>query len=339
MKTIRLLFAGSLILFWALSLPVSASDPKDRTPVLPETKLRALAETATALARCRLADNPKDNVGLSLLKFARYFYPNHRDLLLLRGQLKYGVKIEKPKNPPKESEFVSNLEKSIDLVDMSGGLKSRKMLAIIYSMTRLLDSSNEEALVNLVVLEDTGVETDLDSLLAVTESEFQSQQVLEYDKKDPRYVVSNVKKTIIVPADAPWTDTWIKVREGKMVRVKADRTWGFGKGPFPLVGPEGFENVELTKTVKTGSSGPIYKVFTAYKDPSFTKITKKLSKNENLGNPGSLLAKIGDKIYPVCREATFRADNAGILFFGPFEWDDYSDNNGELMVTIEVSDK
>ncbi len=64
-----------------------------------------------------------------------------------------------------------------------------------------------------------------------------------------------------------------------------------------------------------------------------------MSKGDKLGNPGCLLAKIGDKIYPAGKECVFRADNSGVLFLGPYEWDDYSDNSGQLMVTIEIADK
>ena len=56
-------------------------------------------------------------------------------------------------------------------------------------------------------------------------------------------------------------------------------------------------------------------------------------------NPGCLLAKIGKKEYAVGGEAVFRVEASGILFFGPFEWGDYSDNIGSLKVTFQVSDK
>ena len=62
-------------------------------------------------------------------------------------------------------------------------------------------------------------------------------------------------------------------------------------------------------------------------------------KSEATANLGSLIAKIGNKIYPAGVESTFRADTSGVLFFGPYEWDDYSDNTGFLTITFEVADK
>jgi hypothetical protein len=55
--------------------------------------------------------------------------------------------------------------------------------------------------------------------------------------------------------------------------------------------------------------------------------------------PGCLLVKIGKTIYPAGRNVVFRAESSGILFFGPFEWDGYSDNSGYLLVNVKVSDK
>jgi len=150
---------------------------KDKSSIS-ENRLKSLAETATALARIRLADNPKDDNGLLLVKFARFFYPNYRDLLLLRGQLKFNVKIEKPKVEIKESEFISNLEKSIESMEITNTGKSRKMLAIFYGMIRVLQPTNEEALVNLTMLEYIGTEINLENLLAPNESEYQMQQIL-----------------------------------------------------------------------------------------------------------------------------------------------------------------
>ena len=78
--------------------------------------------------------------------------------------------------------------------------------------------------------------------------------------------------------------------------------------------------------------------------PSSSKKKKKTAsrafqKSSLKANPGCLLAKIGKKEYAVGSEAVFRAESSGILFFGPFEWDDYSDNIGSLKVTFQVSDK
>ena len=75
---------------------------------------------------------------------------------------------------------------------------------------------------------------------------------------------------------------------------------------------------------------------TRYRPPKF--VTKKLKGRKEM-NPGSLIAKIGKQVYAVGKKGTFRAENSGILYLGPFEWDAYNDNSGYLSVTIEVSDK
>jgi hypothetical protein len=303
-----------------------------------ETKLKSLAEKATTVAQAKLSSNPKDHKGLLLVKFAKFFYPEYRPLLLIRGQLKYKAKIEKPKNEVTELEFLSALIKAVDSVNSRNSEKNRKMLAILYSIIRVVQPGNEDALVALTELEDAGVEVNIDKLLAKNTLDFENFQNVEYDAKDQRYIISDVKKTIFVSADVPWTDTWVKVKAGKIVRVRATRLWSMGEGPFPFVSADGYSSMSLDKIMKQSrTSTKITSTYFARKRV-MRKAQKKI-KGDKSANLGCLLAQIGKKTYVVGEEATFKTETSGVLYFGPFEWDDYSDNSGRLMVTFEVTDQ
>ena len=160
----------------------------------------------------------------------------------------------------------------------------------------------------------------------------------ELDPEDSRYTIGDVKKTIDVPADTPWTDTWIKVQAGKIIRIDAKRFWTLGsQGAFPYCDADGYDKLSMQDVVDKGNTGRSDKAYhSRYRAPTF--VTKKL-KGEMDMVPGCLLAKIGDKIIPVGKKAMFKAEATGILYFGPFEWDSYKDNSGYLSVTVEVSDK
>lgn len=312
----------------------------EKVPI-PKNRIIELTEKATILARSKLSVNPKDAKGLALVKFAHHFNPGDRALLLLRAKLKYNIKIEKPENEVSEADFLNLLTKSAELFREPGNDKNRQLMGIIYSMIRLIQPNNEDALIVLMELQDAGAETELDKLLSQNISDYENPQPIEYDPKDPRYIISNVKKTITVSADVPWTDTWVKVKEGKIIRVKSARLWSMGGGPFPSTDANGYDNAELMKVKKEGKNFQ-YSTYTtttaaALRNIKTTSI-KKL-KSEATANLGSLIAKIGNKIYPAGVESTFRADTSGVLFFGPYEWDDYSDNTGFLTVTFEISDK
>lgn len=316
----------------------SLSAQKDKDSEL-ENKLKSLAEKATAVAQAKLASNPKDSKGLLLVKFAKFFYPEYRPLLLIRGQLKYKAKIEKPKNEVTELEFLSALIKAVDSVSSRNSEKNRNMLAMLYSIIRLIQPGNEDALVALTELEDAGVEVNINKLLAKNTLDFENFQNVEYDKKDQRYIVSNVKKTIFVPAETPWTDTWVKVKAGKIIRVKASRLWSMGEGPFPFVSGNGYSSMALDKMIRQSRTSTRATNTYFIRKRVVRKAQKKLTKGQKSANLGCLLAQIGKKTYVVGEEATFKAETSGVLYFGPFEWDDYSDNTGKLMVTFEVSDQ
>ena len=195
-------------------------------------------------------------------------------------------------------------------------------------MIRLFEPADENAIVTLTNFRDKGLTTELEQLF---DRDLQETRDIQYDKKDERYVISNIKKDIMVPARQPWTDTFVKVEAGKFVKIRAFGTWKMGEvgNNIPVCDADGYANFN-----------PL--------DPNSKKITKKKKKKVPVKKyyksslhsfPGSLLAKIGKKSYPVGRETTFRAETSGILYLGPYEWADYSDNSGALQVSFEISDK
>ncbi len=307
---------------------VTSYSSQSKMPIF-RSELRTLSDKAILLAESRLAENPKDNTGLMLLKFAGYFSPDNRKVLLLRGKLHYKVKMTKPKTKASDKEFLILLKNALKRVKGKNSVISRHLTAIFCSMIRLFDPADENAIVTLTTYRDKGFTTELEPLFA---RDLQQARDIQYDEKDPRYVVSNIKKAIMVPADQPWTDTFVKVEAGKFVRVKAFRVWEMGD-----VG----KNIPACDADGYADFNPL--------DPNRKKVTKKKKgkkvvvkkyyKSNLQAFPGSLLAKIGKKSYPVGREAVFRAETSGILYFGPYEWADYSDNSGALQVSFEISDK
>ena len=206
--------------------------------------------------------------------------------------------------------------------------KCRHLLVTCYAVLKEFQPDNEEALVTLMAAEDSGQEVKLDKLLAKNFWEFQN---VEYDPKDPRYVISSVQKTVFVSADVPWTDTWVKVGAGKVIRVKASGDWCIGSSPFARVGPEGYDGTVIDKVV----GGDVRR----NQGSAARSVVLKKYKGELEAQPGSLIAKIGNKMYPIGQEATFTATEAGILYFGPYELDSFADNAGQLMVSFSISDK
>jgi hypothetical protein len=302
------------------------SQSSNRLPIF-RSELKTLSNKAVLLAESKLADNPKDTTGLMLLKLSEHFTPEKREVLLLRGKLHYKVKISKPKTKPSSKEFVILLQQALKKVENKNSVISRHLTAIFCSMIRLFKPADEKAIILLTQFRDKGFTTELASLF---DRDLQQTNDTQYDEKDPRYVISNVKKSVMVPANTPWTDTFVKVEAGKFIRVKAFRVWEMGDvgKNIPACDADGYPDFNPKNPNK--------------KAPTKKKKSKKVQmyyKSDLQAFPGSLLAKIGKKIYPVGREAVFRAETSGIIYFGPYEWADYSDNSGALQVSFEISDK
>lgn len=294
---------------------------------LPETKIKELGIKAAMLAQARLSADSKDKLGLILVKFANHLHPKYKPLLLLRASLKYNVKIQKPSEELSEKEFLAHLLKiTQSMGDYPNNERARSLLVTCYALLREFQPDNEDALITLMAAEDSGQEVSLEKIFQKSFWEFQN---VEYDPKDNRYVVSNVQKTIFVSACMPWTDTWVKVSAGKVIRVKASGDWCVGSLGLSRVGPEGYDGTMIEKIV--GSYDP-------KKPPPRTVIMKKY-KGELEAKPGSLIAKIGNRTYAVGDECVFTAAEAGILYFGPYELDGFDNNSGQLAVTITISDK
>ncbi len=297
---------------------------------------RAIAVDATIIAQTRLAKDKRDKIGNILAKLAHHIYPEYEPLLLLRGKLKYNVQIKPPtQQGVGEAEFVYCLKKRLKTLEKNNNIRDRHLCAVYASIIRLFEPDNPNALIMLMKFEDAGEEVSLDKLLL---KKFSTMPYFELDPKDPRYSIGNVEKTIKVLASEPWTDSWIKVKAGKVIRVEAKRVWTLGKGSdFPYTDADGFDNVSIMTMLDKGNSGKHDRNYKSrFRLPKF--VMKRVKGARDM-KPGSLLAKIGGKIYPAGRHVVFKAENSGILYFGPFEWSDYGDNDGYLLVTIKVSDK
>jgi hypothetical protein len=324
-KNLILLFA---LMCSSIATAVMPYNSSNKLPIF-RSELKVLSDKAIVLAQNRLATNSKDNIGLMLLKFAEHFAPEKREVLLLRGKLHYNVKIIKSKTKVSETEFLGLLQHALDRVDDKHSVVARHLTAVFCSMIRLFAPADEKSIIILTQFRDKGFATELKPLF---ERDLQATSNIRYDERDSRYVISNIKKSIMVPANQPWTDSFVKVEAGKFVRVKAFRTWEMGD-----VG----KNIPACDADGYADFNPL--------DPNSKKVTKKKKgkkvavkkyyKSSLQAFPGSLLAKIGKKSYPVGREAVFRAETSGILYFGPYEWADYSDNAGALQVSFEISDK
>jgi len=295
-----------------------------RSYPLPKTTIERLGESALRLAEQILAKNNKDTRGLLLLSFANHLIPTNREVLLIRGKLKFKVPLKAPKKKVDEKEFITLLGQSRDHINDSDTAMNRHVLAILNQLIRSFNPKEEDAIIALMEFSDKGVEVDINKLLlkkldAITDTKF--------DPKDSRYAISNIKKTITIPSNTPWTDTWIKVKTGKMIRVTAHGTWSMGdEVDFPACDPNGYMGYDV-KTLKRWSA-------TSKKKQAFTSSRKA----KRSGAPGCLLAKIGNKEYYIGKQMTFKAESNGILYFGPYEWGDYLDNYGSLTISVEIYD-
>jgi hypothetical protein len=287
-----------------------------------------LGETALKIAQQRLAKNKNDKTGLLLLEFANHFIPTDRDVLLLRGKLKFNVPLTAPRKQLDEKEFLILLSQARDHINNSDTAMNRHILVILNQLIRNFNPREEDAIIALMEFSDKGVETDIEKLL---EKKLDSITDTKFDPKDSRYAISDVTKNIIVPASTPWTDSWIKVKAGKMITISAFGTWSMGDDvDFPACDPDGYISYDI-KTLKKWSSDRNEKKKKKAPAKTFYKASR-------TGAPGCLLARIGTKEYYVGKQMTFKAENSGILYLGPYEWGDYLDNYGKLEVTITVSE-
>ena len=297
---------------------------------------KAIAVDAQIIAQARLAKNKKDKLALTLVDFSHHLHPTYEPLLLIRGKLKYNLPIASPKQKGTgESEFILNLKKRAKKLTDTNNIRDRHLSLVYYTIIRLFEPEYERAIIQLMKLTDQGETIELPKLLR---KKFSTIPYHELDSKDPRYAVGNLEKTIEVRAGDPWTDSWIKVEQGKVIKIEAKRFWTLGSdGTFPYTDADGFDNISLQQLVDKGNRGKGDKTYhNKYRAPKF--VTRKLAGKKDM-KPGSLLVKIGKLVYPAGKNVTFRAESSGILSLGPFEWDSYSDNSGYLLVTIKVSDK
>ena len=318
-----------LLIFTLNNLPGQSFYGRVRSYPLPRTTMDRLGESALKIAQQRLAKKKNDSLGLLLLSFANHFTPTNRDVLLLRGKLKFNVPLKAPKKAMDEKEFVALLSQARDHINDSDTAMNRHILTVLNQMIRSFNPKEEESIIALMEFSDKDVEVDINKLLAkklyaITDTKF--------DPKDSRYAISNVKKTVTVPANTPWTDSWIKVMAGKMVTVTAHGTWSMGdEVDFPACDPNGYIAYDI-KTLKRWSADRYSKKKKKKAAP------KGYAKAKRSGAPGCLLAKIGKKEYYIGKTMTFKAESTGILYFGPYEWGDYLDNYGSLTLTVDIHD-
>jgi hypothetical protein len=320
-----------LILVFALnSLPGQSYSGRARSYPLPKTTMERLGESALKLAQEKLSKNKKDATGLLLLNFANHLIPTNRDVLLVRGKLKFNVPLKAPKKKIDEKDFMLLLAQARDHINNSDTAMNRHILTILNQLIRKFNPKEEEAIIALMEFSDKGVDVDVNKLLDkklafITDTKF--------DPKDSRYAISDVKKTVTVPANTPWTDTWVKVVAGKMVSVTAHGTWSMGDDvDFPACDPDGYLSYDI-KTLKRWSEDRH-----SSKKKKKKAAPKAYTKAKRSGAPGCLLAKIGKKEYYIGKEMTFKAESSGILYFGPYEWGDYLDNYGSLTISVEIYD-
>jgi len=300
-----------------------------RSYPLPKITMERLGESSLKLAEQRLAKNSKDPKGLLLLNFANHLIPANREVLLTRGKLKFNIPLKAPKKNVDEKEFIILLAQARDHINDSDTAMNRHILAILNQLIRSFNPKEEDAIITLMKFSDKDVEVDINKLLA---KKLDSITDTKFDPKDSRYAISNIKKTITIPANTPWTDTWIKVNAGKMIRVTAHGTWSMGdEVDFPACDPNGYISYDI-KTLKRWAA-----------DRNTKKKKKKVApkayaKAKRSGAPGCLLAKIGNKEYYIGKQMTFKVESNGILYFGPYEWGDYLDNYGSLTLSVEIYD-
>ncbi|NOY74903.1 MAG: hypothetical protein GXP32_03820 [Kiritimatiellaeota bacterium] len=333
----RATFAFFLFLIFSFSsngLLFAGKIGKSRSENFESEKL--IAQTAQAIAQQRLSKNPKDKIGNILTKLANHLYPEYLPLLLLRGKIKYRLKVLPPaKTPPPESKFVHALKIRMAELSKKNNMRDRHLAIVYASIIRFFEPEDEKSIIFLMQAQDQGEQMNLDKLLV---KKFSAMPFNELDPKDPRYSIGKVTKTVEVPAKEPWTETWIKVKAGQIIHFESRRFWSLGGGgAFPYTDADGYSPDSMREMVDRGNTGKRDRSRkTRWRPPKF--ITKKIKGTRDL-RPGCLLAKIGRKIYPLGKSVTIKAENSGVLMLGPFEWDVYSDNSGYLLVTISVSDK
>ena len=315
----------SLLLIFSLNILQGQNHyGRSRTCPLPKTTMDRLGKCSLQLAQEKLSKNKNDKQGLLLLSFANHFSPSNRDVLLIRGKLKFNVSISPPKKTTNEKEFLFLLAQARYYINDSDTTMNRHILSILNQMIRSFNPKEENAIIALMKFSDMGMEIDINKLL---DKKLANITDTKFDPRDSRYAISNIKKTIIVPANTPWTDTWIKVTAGKMITVEAHGTWSMGKQvDFPACDPSGYINYNIKKLKRWSASTKKKQEYTAS------------SKARRSGAPGCLLAKIGTQEYYIGKKMTFKADTSGIMYFGPYEWDDYLDNFGSLSISVEISD-
>jgi hypothetical protein len=312
------------LIFILNSLPGQNYYGRTRSYPLPKTTMERLGENALKLAQEKLAKNRKDKQGLLLLNFANHLTPTNRDVLLIRGKLKFNVPFSAPKKVIDEKEFLLLLSQARDHINDSDTAINRHILAVLNQVIRSFNPKEEDAIIALMEFSDKGVEVDVDKLLA---KRLNSVTDTKFDPSDSRYAISDIKKSITVPANTPWTDSWIKVTAGKMITVAAHGTWSMGdKADFPVCDPGGYATYDIKTLKRWSATSAIKQTYTTSK------------KAKRSGAPGCLLAKIGTKEYYIGKQMTFKAESSGILYFGPYEWGDYLDNYGSLTINVEISD-
>ena len=283
-----------------------------------DVRLKSIAYRAIVFASNLLSQDKTDKRGLLLIDFAKNFIPRDKDLLLLRGRLKFKLPVQpiKSKRQVSKEQFIDYLREIIKDIPNESKTINRHLKVMFYGLIRLFKPDDNTAIIALVAYEDLGYNIDLEIVLS--ESLISKSKII-YDPKDSRYIISNIRKTVPVVAKEPWTDSLIKVKKGKIIRVTTTGAWSMGEGPFPSCDGDGYVN---------------------WVPPSMiTKKNKKVYKVEKEFNPGQLVARIGRKVYAIGASGTFRADTTGILEFGPYEWNNYNNNTGRLLVTITVADR
>ncbi|MDD5729064.1 MAG: hypothetical protein PHV59_10925 [Victivallales bacterium] len=331
--------SGRVIIILFLIFSVSGNLPgqnyygtRTRNYPLPKTTLERLGENALNIARQRLAADSNDAKGLILLNFAAHLIPSDRGVLLVRGQLKFKVPLEAPRRKFSEKEFLALLAQARDHINEADTAMNRHLLIILNQLIRTFNPREEDAIIALMQFADKGMEIDLNKLLAVS---LDSITDTKYDPKDSRYAISDVRKTISISANVDWTDTLIKVSAGKTIKISAYGTWSMGGDmDFPTCGADGYPDYDIETLREWAKNKGTAKKNTNRRKKRISSVSLKTKRT----GPGCLLARIGKKEYIIGTQATFRAETGGILYLGPYEWDDYLDNYGSLTVTIEVSD-
>ena len=332
--TLLKIFIFTIAICSSATLFSERENPEDTETPLQMSDRETIVAHATAIAQNKLSLKSTDPAGLILLQFARYISRDYRPLLLLRAKLKYNIPLTKDVSSfSNEESFISFLIQKSDELSRQKDRRSRHIELIFRHIVRLFDPNHEPTLIRLIQLEDAGAEVDINKLFQEDVSKIPTEDV---DPKDSRYSVGNVAKTVTVPSKTPWTDTFVKVEAGKIINFKVHGAWSFGEGPSPMTDADGFASMSQEDNVRERKL-PIAVGKPAIPTGSNFRTKKK---NDSLcGTPGCLMARIGKAVYYLGKNAAIKVEESGILYLGPFEWSDYTDNSGELRVSFEVSDK